>query len=155
MYLVWGYEKLCNILRHLHIIVFLLHSNIFSIIIYKNNLYLIKFDLSKWKLDLMNQVLLKIITVSTIVLFLIIFYSFFRNTDFAISNSFSKIFGERQPDSSIIIIHITDSDIQQIGPWPIKRSYYALLLQYLNQLETKKVGFEIFLSDRRVSAEAV
>ncbi|MFZ2864042.1 MAG: CHASE2 domain-containing protein, partial [Ignavibacteriaceae bacterium] len=99
----------------------------------------------------MNQVLLKIITVSTIVLFLIIFYSFFRNTDFAISNSFSKIFGERQPDSSIIIIHITDSDIQQIGPWPIKRSYYALLLQYLNQLETKKVGFEIFLSAKFAS----
>lgn len=99
----------------------------------------------------MNQIFLKILITVLIVSVLIIFYSLFRNFDLSIYNSFNKIAGERQPDSSIIIIHLTGNDLEQIGPWPIKRSYYALLLQNLNQLKVKKVGIEIFLSAKFAS----
>ena len=65
-----------------------------------------------------------------------------------IKQSFSKLAGEHQPDSCIIIIHISSSDIDNIGPWPIKRSYYALLINELKKLSVKKIGVEVFLSSR-------
>jgi transcriptional regulator with GAF, ATPase, and Fis domain/CHASE2 domain-containing sensor protein len=99
----------------------------------------------------MNQRLIKILITVLIGSALIIFYSLFRNFDLSIYNSFNMIAGERQPDSSIIIIHLTENDLEQIGPWPIKRSYYALLLQNLNQLKVKKVGVEIFVSAKFAS----
>ena len=99
----------------------------------------------------MNQRLIKILITVLIGSALIIFYSLFRNFDLSIYNSFNMIAGERQPDSSIIIIHLTENDLEQIGPWPIKRSYYALLLQNLNQLKVKKVGVEIFFSAKFAS----
>lgn len=102
-------------------------------------------------LVLMNQKLIKILITVLIGSALLIFYSLFRNFDLSIYNAFNKIAGERQPDSSIIIIHLTGNDLEQIGPWPIKRSYYALLLQNLNQLKVKKVGIEIFLSAKFAS----
>lgn len=71
--------------------------------------------------------------------------------DSFLASSFNKISGEREPDSSIVIIHITSQDIEQLGPWPMKRSYYALLLDKLSTLKVKKVGLEVFLSAKFVS----
>ncbi|MDZ7626463.1 MAG: sigma 54-interacting transcriptional regulator [Ignavibacteriaceae bacterium] len=39
----------------------------------------------------------------------------------------------------------------RIGPWPIKRNYYALLINQLTSLDVKKIGLEIFLSSRLVT----
>lgn len=79
----------------------------------------------------------------------------FNSTQNQINISAEKIFdmikGESKPDSSIVIIHITDEDIQQIGGWPIKRSYYALLIKNLSELGVKKIGLEIFLSAKFVT----
>ncbi len=66
-------------------------------------------------------------------------------------SSFNLISGEKVPDSSIVIIHITSEDIEQLGPWPLKRSYYALLLNNLSSYQVKKIGLEIFLSAKFVS----
>ena len=54
--------------------------------------------------------------------------------------------GEKTPDTNIVIINISQSDLESIGPWPIKRSYYALLIKELTKLEVKKIGLEVFLS---------
>ncbi|HEX3072860.1 MAG TPA: sigma 54-interacting transcriptional regulator, partial [Ignavibacteriales bacterium] len=55
--------------------------------------------------------------------------------------------GEKDPSGDIIIIHITNDDVQNLGgSWPLKRSYYALLINRLNKLNAGVVGFEIFLS---------
>jgi DNA-binding NtrC family response regulator/CHASE2 domain-containing sensor protein len=62
--------------------------------------------------------------------------------------------GEAEPDTNIIIIHISSNDIENIGPWPIKRSYYALLINSLTNLEVKKIGLEIFIS-AKFSTQAV
>lgn len=46
---------------------------------------------------------------------------------------------------------MSDSEIEQIVPWPIKKSYDALLFNYLNKLDVKKIGIEIFLSAKSAS----
>lgn len=66
-------------------------------------------------------------------------------------NIFYKVKGEAQPDTGIIIVHITSADIENIGPWPVKRNYYALLINTLAQYEVKKIGLEVFLSSRFVT----
>ena len=95
-----------------------------------------------------------IIKISIALLTIAILFTFqvIPNTfDSFIASSFSKISGEQEPDSSIVIIHITSQDIEQLGPWPIKRSYYALLLNDLSSYQVKKIGLEVFLSAKFVS----
>jgi transcriptional regulator with PAS, ATPase and Fis domain/CHASE2 domain-containing sensor protein len=62
-----------------------------------------------------------------------------------------NVLPEKLPDSSIILIKITIEDIEKIGPWPVKRSYYALLIRNLKSLGVKKIGLEVFLSARITS----
>lgn len=64
---------------------------------------------------------------------------------------FSKVNGEISVDSSIVIIKITEKDISAMGGWPLKRSYYALLLNRLNQFGVSKIGLEIFLASNNSS----
>ena len=71
--------------------------------------------------------------------------------DEEIRNTALKIRGELQPDTNIILIHFSEEDIVRIGPWPIKRNYYALLINQLSKLDVKKIGLEIFLSSRFVT----
>ena len=62
-------------------------------------------------------------------------------------NLFYKISGSAKPDSSIVIISITENDIEKLGSWPLKRSYYALAISNLNKAGVSKIGIEIFLSE--------
>lgn len=55
--------------------------------------------------------------------------------------------GGEEPDSSIILIHIDDYDIEQLQ-WPLKRNYYALLIDRLRSYDVSVIGFEIFLSGK-------
>ena len=71
--------------------------------------------------------------------------------DGEIENLFIKTRGEISPDTNIILIHFSEDDISRIGPWPIKRNYYALLINQLTYLGVKKIGLEIFLSSRLVT----
>ncbi len=52
-----------------------------------------------------------------------------------------KTRGEVNPDTNIIIIHFSEDDIARIGPWPIKRNYYALLINQLIKSWSKKNWF--------------
>ncbi|MGK9477785.1 sigma 54-interacting transcriptional regulator [Melioribacter sp. OK-6-Me] len=56
--------------------------------------------------------------------------------------------GPKETDSSIVIIHINSDDIEQLGGWPLKRSYYALLVDNLNRVGAKKIGIELMFSSR-------
>lgn len=62
-------------------------------------------------------------------------------------NTFTKLTGQRSLDSSIIIIHINETDIEKLGGWPLKRSYYALLIDKLANLGVSKIGIEVLLSN--------
>ena len=96
----------------------------------------------------------------TVIKFLIVVLScmvllFFSNTftplDLSIEKIFAKVKGESKPDSNIVIIHISKSDLENIGPWPIKRSYYALMINKLSGYKVKSIGLEIFLSAKFIS----
>jgi transcriptional regulator with GAF, ATPase, and Fis domain/CHASE2 domain-containing sensor protein len=54
--------------------------------------------------------------------------------------------GKSLPDSNIVLITISQKDIEQLGGWPLKRSYYALLIDELSKFKIKNVGLEVFLS---------
>lgn len=95
-----------------------------------------------------------IIKISVVLVTIAILFTFrvIPNTfDSFLYSTFSKITGERLPDSSIVIVHITSEDIEQLGPWPLKRSYYALLINNLSSYNVKKVGLEVFLSAKFAS----
>jgi transcriptional regulator with GAF, ATPase, and Fis domain/CHASE2 domain-containing sensor protein len=99
-----------------------------------------------------NKALLIRITVFLLaILILFVFQDFRKSTDREIENLFIKTRGEINPDSNIILIHFSENDISRIGPWPIKRNYYALLINQLTSLGVKKIGLEIFLSSRLVT----
>ncbi len=98
-----------------------------------------------------KKIIVKIIIAALAIVLLFIVKSIPQNIDYAFSSMFTRITGERYPDSSIIIIHISSDDIEQLGPWPIKRSYYALLIDNLTTLRVKKIGLEVFLSAKFAS----
>lgn len=79
------------------------------------------------------------------------FVSVSRSFDASVSSLITRIAGEIQPDTNIVIIHINSEDIEQIGPWPVKRSYYALLINQLTEYDVKKIGLEVFLSSKFVT----
>lgn len=84
-------------------------------------------------------------------LFLLLFSDARRVTDSAAGDIFVKLRGELKPDSSIVLVYFSEEDISRIGPWPVKRNYYALLINHLTRLNVKKIGLEIFLSSRLVT----
>ncbi len=71
-----------------------------------------------------------------------------------VEKAFTAIKGSVKPDSNIVLLTITGNDIDRIGPWPIKRSYYALIIKSLTELKVKKIGLEVFLSTK-FSSQAV
>ncbi|UCH65826.1 MAG: sigma 54-interacting transcriptional regulator, partial [Ignavibacterium sp.] len=98
-----------------------------------------------------NKILVKVILVVLVAILLLLFGSFTKNADRTFENIYSFIAGEKSPDTNIVIIHISESDLERIGPWPIKRSYYALLIKELTKLKVNKIGLEVFLSSRMVT----
>ena len=93
------------------------------------------------------QILCGLLVLAVLFVFKFVPLSF----DSTLSDIFNRITGEREPDSSIIIIHITSEDIEQLGPWPIKRSYYALLINNLTSYGVNKIGIEVFLTSKFAS----
>ncbi len=98
-----------------------------------------------------KKIIYKIIIAALSIVLLVVVKQIPQSIDSTFSSIFTKITGERRPDSSIVIIHISSDDIEQLGPWPIKRSYYALLIDNLTSLKVKKIGLEVFLSAKFAS----
>lgn len=98
-----------------------------------------------------KKIFIKILITFVIVTILFVFQTIPYNIDTFLFSNFNRISGEKQPDTSIVIIHINSQDIEQLGPWPLKRSYYALLINNLSKYGVKKIGLEVFLSSKFVS----
>ncbi len=98
-----------------------------------------------------RNTLIKISIALLVIAMLFIFNAVPHSIDSTFTSIFSRISGERSPDSSIIIIQITSEDIEQLGPWPIKRSYYALLINNLTSNGVNKIGIEVFLTSKFAS----
>lgn len=98
-----------------------------------------------------NTLIIRIAVLVLVSIALFIFQNFRKSSDGEIENLFIKTRGEISPDTNIILIHFSEDDIARIGPWPIKRNYYALLINQLTSLGVNKIGLEIFLSSRLVT----
>jgi transcriptional regulator with GAF, ATPase, and Fis domain/CHASE2 domain-containing sensor protein len=98
-----------------------------------------------------RNTIIKISVALLVAAILFVFNAIPHSIDSTLSSLFNRISGERQPDSSIIIIHISSEDIEHLGPWPIKRSYYALLINNLTTYGVKKIGVEVFLTAKFAS----
>lgn len=59
-----------------------------------------------------------------------------------------KLRGQQQVDSSLVFLYIDDDAIHSLGGYPLKRSYYALLIDLLTKLNVKAIAFDILLLDK-------
>ncbi len=98
-----------------------------------------------------QKFLIRLLAFSIAVVVLLVFSGINKKADRQIENTFYHVKGETQPDTNIVIIHLTESDIDKLGQWPIKRSYYALIINSLTKQQVKKIGLEIFLSAKFVT----
>ena len=98
-----------------------------------------------------KPILIQLSIVFLVSLALFFFRDIRQSFDHEIKTFFIKASGELSPDTNIVLIHFSNEDIARIGPWPIKRNYYALLINQLSNLGVKKIGLEIFLSSRLVT----
>ena len=51
--------------------------------------------------------------------------------------------GQRQADSSIVLMYLDNADIAALGDLPVKRSYYALLIHALRDVGAATIGIDI------------
>ncbi len=82
-------------------------------------------------------------------LFIVLLFKGFSND---LNKDFERLFYESLPkkdlDTNIVLINIDSNDLQKLGGWPLKRSYYALLINKLTALKVKAIGLEVMLSNR-------
>jgi DNA-binding NtrC family response regulator/CHASE2 domain-containing sensor protein len=95
-----------------------------------------------------KQAIIKLLISALIIFILIIFPGIINSINDGVESTFAAIKGSSKPDSSIVLLPITGADIDRIGSWPIKRSYYALLIKSLTELKVKKIGLEVFLTSK-------
>ena len=86
-------------------------------------------------------------SVVVILFFLLSMLGLFNSFNRLTENTIVKLAGQRSLDPRIIIIHINETDIEKLGGWPLKRSYYALLIDKLTKLGASKIGIEVLLSN--------
>ncbi len=98
-----------------------------------------------------NKLIIKIFLAAVSIFLLFLLNGFQsvlnRNTE----SIYSLIRGQQQPDTNIVLINISAGDINSLGHWPLKRSYYALLIKSLSRYKVKSIGLEVFLSAKFVT----
>lgn len=94
-----------------------------------------------------NIKFIKAAAIGIIVLLLSLFPSFNSSINRSIENSFRVLTPSGEVDTGIVIISISENDIKSLGGWPLKRSYYALVINNLSKYLPDKIGIEVFLSN--------
>ncbi|GAB6281894.1 MAG: hypothetical protein STSR0008_06370 [Ignavibacterium sp.] len=92
--------------------------------------------------------LIKLLVVIISIVVIILFKNISDNFNQSIEYLSYQVVKENEPDTNIVIIQITKNDIQTLNEWPLKRSYYALLINNLRKYNVKAIGLEIFLSEQ-------
>lgn len=105
----------------------------------------------KYFFKIKNKIFVNAVILAAVFTFLFTSETVERKVNNFSFDLFKSALGEDAPDTNIVLIKISENDISQIGPWPLKRSYYALLINKLTELGAAKIGLEILLSDRFVT----
>lgn len=72
---------------------------------------------------------------------------FIRQVEDVVLTSKYHFRGKEQIDSSIIILYLSNDDISSLGGLPLKRNYYALIVDALNKLGSTTIGFDITFTE--------
>ncbi|MBI3364225.1 MAG: sigma 54-interacting transcriptional regulator [Ignavibacteriae bacterium] len=96
----------------------------------------------KWKLH-RNPFLLGTGMTILVLALLAIFPKAFRAFDRSVLNVEYSIRGESKIDSSIVVLYFGNDDITSLGGLPLRRNYYALLIEALHELRARTVGIDI------------
>jgi len=59
-----------------------------------------------------------------------------------------RLRGEQAIDSSIVVLYLDNDQVASLGGWPIRRSYYALMVDVLHRLGASIVATDIFFQSR-------
>jgi len=60
--------------------------------------------------------------------------------------------GEIPADTNIVIVYLDNDDIQLLGGWPLQRSYYALMIDRIQEWGAQVIGFHVFLESHSDAA---
>jgi CHASE2 domain-containing sensor protein len=77
----------------------------------------------------------------------LLFISNFKQIDEMTLSAKYNLRGENRLDTSIILLYLDNIDISALGGWPLRRNYYALLVNVLKELNTKAIGLDIGLTE--------
>ena len=58
--------------------------------------------------------------------------------------------GQVAADTNIVILYFDNDDIASLGGWPLKRNYYALLLDVLTKSNVRAIGLDIFFGEHNL-----
>lgn len=100
----------------------------------------------KVTLTLTNKTAVRTAIAIFALLFILLISPLRTQMDYFVKGGISYLTGTIRPDSNVVVITISSDEVEQLGGWPLKRSYYALLINKLRGLGVKKIGLEIFLS---------
>ena len=65
----------------------------------------------------------RIAGIATALLLILLIPSLENGITKSVLFTFANVRGEMQPDTNIVIIDISETDINNLGHWPVKRSY--------------------------------
>jgi transcriptional regulator with GAF, ATPase, and Fis domain/CHASE2 domain-containing sensor protein len=95
---------------------------------------------------LKKQIFIGCIAVLCTIIIAIPVSSLFYSLDGIVQNLMTHLRGESGIDSSIAIVYFNNDDIESLGGYPLKRSYYALLIKTLQELQVSAIGIDVGFS---------
>ena len=92
-----------------------------------------------------------------VLIFFLEYLGLFEGINAYVYDMFFRIRGSRTPSDRIVIASIDEKSLAKYGRWPIRRIYYARLIDRLNQASV--VGFDVIFAeesqDDALLAEAI
>jgi CHASE2 domain-containing sensor protein len=61
-----------------------------------------------------------------------------------------QIRGQVPADTNVVILYFDNDDITSLGGWPLKRNYYALLIDVLTKSNVRAIGLDIFFGEHNL-----
>jgi hypothetical protein len=58
--------------------------------------------------------------------------------------------GQISADTNVVILYFDNDDIASLGGWPLKRNYYALLIDVLTKSNVEAIGLDIFFGEHNL-----
>jgi DNA-binding NtrC family response regulator/CHASE2 domain-containing sensor protein len=61
-----------------------------------------------------------------------------------------RLRGQVPADTNVVILYFDNDDITSLGGWPLKRNYYALLIDVLTKSNVRAIGLDIFFGENNL-----